>query len=108
MRDDHKEEIRVFREVDNVDRALKNQLSEALPEIYIKRFRDRHTNTLNDSSHNILKYLFDTYGDLTPEELSSTEEKVKTKVFDITQPLIVMFNEIQDLQDMAIAANNAY
>ena len=35
-------------------------------------------------------------------------ESLKAKVFDITQPLIVMYNEVQDLQDMATAANNSF
>ena len=60
MREDHKEAVRVFREVDNVDKILKKQLVAALPDIYLKRFRNRHTNTLTDSLPVILAYLFQT------------------------------------------------
>ena len=108
MRDDHKEAVRVFREVDNVEKALKKQLVDAMPELYLKRFRNRNTNTLTDSLPVILAYLFQTYGDISDEELTKAEETLKAKVFDITQPLAIMYNEIQDLQDLATAANNAF
>ena len=36
------------------------------------------------------------------------EDKLKTKVFDITQPLILLFNEVEDLQELTEAANNEY
>ena len=69
--------------------------------------RSRHTNTLTASLPVILAYLFQTYGDISEEELTSADETLKAKVFDITQPIEVMYNEIQDLQDLATAANNA-
>ena len=108
MREDHKEAVRVFREADNVEKALKKQFAEAMPELYLKRFRNRLTNTLTDSIPDILNYLVQTYGDISDTELSETETNLKDKLFDITQPIIVMYNEIQDLQDLAIAATNAY
>lgn len=108
MKEDHKEAIRLFREANNVEKALLKQLSEAIPELYLKRFRSRHTNTLTASLPVILAYLFQTYGDISEEELTSADETLKAKVFDITQPIEVMYNEIQDLQDLATAANNAY
>ena len=40
--------------------------------------------------------------------MGQTEKKLKENIFDITQPLIVMYNEIQDLQDMASHSSNAY
>ena len=36
MRDDHKEGVRVFREVENVDHLLKKQMATAIPSMYIK------------------------------------------------------------------------
>ena len=77
IREDHKVVIHIFREVDDVDKAVKNQLPEALPDLYLKQFRDRQTNILQDTLQVILQHLFSTYGDLTPEELSSTKEKLK-------------------------------
>ena len=108
MREDHKEVVRVFREADNVEKALKKQLAEAMPELYLKRFRNRQTNTLTASIPDILEYLFQNYGDISDTDLSEAEKSLKEKMFDITQPMIVLYNAIQDLQDLAIAANNAY
>ena len=80
MRADHNEDVRVFREADNVAKALKKQLSEAIPELYLKRFRDRNTNTLIDTLQVILQYLFSTYGEITAEELGQTENKLKKNI----------------------------
>ena len=97
MRDDHKEAIRLAREADNVERALKKQLVKAIPEMYLQRFHNCLTNTFTDPLHVMLTYLFTTYGEITPEDLTSQKEKLETKVFDIEQPLILLFNEVEDL-----------
>ena len=106
--DDHQETVRLFREVDNVDKALNKKFSNALLDLYLKRFRNRQMNTLHNTIPDILQYLFATYGDLTPEELSATAKSLKTKVFDITHPLIIMYNKVYDLEDIVTASNNAY
>ena len=42
MREDHKEVVRALCEVDNVEKALKRQLAETLPELYLKRHVNQH------------------------------------------------------------------
>ena len=39
-RDDHKEAVRLFREVVDVEKALIKQLVQAVPEVYLKPFRN--------------------------------------------------------------------
>ena len=56
----------------------------------------------------ILLYLFTNYGYITLEELKEQEEALCAKVFDIRQPFIIMFNEIEELEKIAIAASNPY
>ena len=45
-RDQHKEDIRVFNEVINVEKALLKQLVQAVPELYLKSFRNTHSNSI--------------------------------------------------------------
>ena len=80
-REDHKEAIRRFRESENVDKALKKQLAEAIPAFYLKRFRNPTTNTFTVSLSTILHYLFTTYGEITPDELREKEKKVTRNGF---------------------------
>ena len=104
MKEDHKEAIRVFKEAINVEQALIKQLGHALPELYLKRFRNRHTNSITETIPNILTHLFTTYGKITPEELETVKDTLKGKVFNIEDPLVIMYNEIEDLKELAQAA----
>ena len=45
-RDQHKEDMRVYREVVDLEQALLKQLNAALPELYTKSFRNAHTNSI--------------------------------------------------------------
>ena len=45
LHDDHKESIRLYREVVHVEKALIKQLGQALPEAYLKSFRNANTNS---------------------------------------------------------------
>ena len=108
MRNDHKEECRVAREAQNVRRALTKQLVEAVPTLYLQRFRNNVTNTFTDPVHVMLDYLFATYGDITPDELHSEKDKLEQKVFDIQQPLILLYNEVEELVELANAAHRPF
>ena len=108
LREDHKELRRVFRESVSVEAALTKQLVQALPPLYLKSFRNVHSNSITTSIPDILAYLFTTYGAISEEELENEKENLKEKIFDITQPLIILFNEIEDLQELATASHNAF
>ena len=69
MRDTHKEEIRVYRESDNVDKTLKKQMTTAIPDLYLKRFKNRLTNTITQPIPDILQHLFTTYGRVRSEHV---------------------------------------
>ena len=83
LREDHKEDIRVFKEATNVEKALIKQLGQALPELYLKRFRNRHTNSITTPIPDILTHLFEAYGNILPEELAERKQSLSTKVFDV-------------------------
>ena len=105
---EHKERIRLNREANNIEASLLKQLGQALPALYLKSFRNAYSNTFTTDITTILNHLFTTYGYITPEELSEHQEKLCAKVFDIEQPLIILFNELEELQQVACAALNPY
>ena len=108
LRENHKENLRVFHEVHNVETTLKKQIVKAIPEFYIKRFIDRTTNTLTADIPVVLAHLFRTYGKISPDHLLNLDTELRKKVFDITQPLVLLYNEVEDLQELATAAQNPY
>ena len=108
LRDDHKEAVRLYREVVHVEKALIKQLGQALPEAYLKSFRNVNTNSITTPLPTILAHLFNIYGAIEPEELYDLEQNIRAKVYDICEPLVIMFNEIEELQDIATASSNAF
>ena len=107
-RDDYKEDKRLFKEMVAVEKALLKQMSRALPVIYLKTFRNKHSNAIDKPVSEILAYLFTTYGRVSQQTLSEEQVKLREKVFDISEPLIMMYNEVEDLQDLATAAVNPF
>jgi len=108
LTNEHKELIRLNREANNVEASLLKQLSKALSELYLKSFRNEYSNTFTSNIPTIFHYLFTIYGYITPEELKGQEETLCSKVFDIQQPLIILFDELEELQQIYVAALNPY
>ena len=55
-----------------------------------------------------MDHVFTTYGAVEPEELKEQEDLLRQKVFDIGQPLIILFNEVEELQLLATASGNPF
>ena len=105
-RDQHKEAMRVYREVIDLEKALLKQLVQALSEIYVKSFHNCHSMAIFQPISTVLTTLFTTYGDVQDEEVQDIIDKLKARVFDIFEPLVGMFDEIEDLKELSIAAKN--
>lgn len=55
-----------------------------------------------------MDHLFTSYGRVPQEDLGAEESKLRATIFNISEPLIIMFNEIDDLQHMAVAEENQF
>ena len=53
-----------------------------------------------------MQYLFNAYRKIIADSLLQIENQLCETAFDITQPMVLIFNEIKDLQSMATAADN--
>ena len=84
----------------HLEATLRNQLASAFDYEILDGLRDRITNTLHTSIPNIIKYLFKEYGELSPDELFQKEDEVKAFVYDASQPVSIVFNEIMTLRDL--------
>ena len=42
------------------------------------------------------------------DTLQEVTEKLRERIFDLLEPLVVLFNEVEDLKALPIAADNEY
>ena len=105
---DHKEQIRVFREVLGVENALKSQLTKAIEPTYLTALIDPDTYDLQGTIFDSLRFLMTTYGRVTPEALADEFEKVNAIIYNPALPIDVIFNAVVDVSELAGAANIPY
>ena len=76
--------------------------------MYLKSFRNIHTNSITTSLPTLLQHLFTTYGAIEAEELHEREQNLRTKIFDICDPLIILYNDVEELQELATASDSPF
>lgn len=89
----HKEELRIFQLARNVDAALKQQIQNAVPRMYIKALANRHTGFMGVSTRQILQHLTATYGILTPRQIIANGEAFRAP-YDPTLPIEDLYERI--------------
>lgn len=108
MHEEHKEAKRVFREMVELEKLLLSQLRRAVPPQYLKQFVNHHSNNIQTPIPTILTALFQRYGKVTLDALQEAENKLKAQIFDITEPICNLFDQIEDLSEMATASDTPY
>ena len=71
--DQQAESVRIFREYFGVEKALKQQIRQAVDESYLLAIHDRNLNSLSGTVHTILNYLQLTYGKVSVSMLFDKE-----------------------------------
>ena len=96
------EQLRVYHEVENVDKALKQQIVQAIEPKYLTAVRNRTSDTITIPVYEVMEYLFNTYGEVTPETFQTKEQETKAMTFDPNIDSIdSLYNEIDDLVDLS-------
>ena len=67
-----------------------------------------HTLTIQRTIPEILELLFDRYGHIEDEDLREKEEEIKELKYELVDPRVNIFNEIEDLRDLWLVADNEY
>ena len=92
--------LEVYKECVAMERILIQQIINAVEPKYLKPLRNSTTNKLTQSIPNILQYLFDAYGDVSPQEFLTLRHQLETMTFDPQGPVDVIFTEIDDLAEI--------
>ena len=100
-RDKHQEALRMFQECLGVKRALIQQIVSAVESKYLKALRNPVTNKIVQSILAIFTYLFETYGDVTPQKLRHLTTQVEQMNFPPNEPADTLFTEIDNLAKIA-------
>ena len=96
------EALRVYHEVENVDKALKQQIVQAIEPKYLDAVRNRTSDTITIPVFEVMEHLFNTYSEITPETFQTKEQEVKALTFDPnTDSIDSLYKEIDDLVDLS-------
>ena len=106
QRHQYSEDLQQYRDVQAMERTIIQQIVAAIEPKYLRALRDRGTNRINKTIPQILKYLFDTFGDITPKEFKQLRDQVESMIFDPSEPVDTIFAEIEDLENIADMAEN--
>lgn len=103
---DYDESMRLWREVEAVERALVQQIVAAVEPKYLKALRNQITTKIMRDVKGILSYLFDNYGKVPPAVLKDMKRKVEDYDLDPNDPVDLLFVEIDELADVYTLQKN--
>ena len=108
MCDQHRERLRVFREVQGVDQALRQQIATAIELQYLEAIRNTATGRIALPVRDIIRHLYSVYGRVTPQKLQDRENAVRQMVYDPVNTIDGIFTAVDELVQYADAANSPY
>lgn len=98
--------MRVYKEVTNLEKALIKQIVQAINAEYLKALRNSTNNTITLQIINLLTYLFNMYRYVAPSKVEIVEQKLKTLYWNPYNPLVLLYNSIEDFKSLAEEATN--
>ena len=99
----HNKNIRLIRETININNALLKQIN-TIDADYIRELQNEITSTITKTIPQVLMFLFTRYGEVNNERVIKEEDKVKNFTWIITDPAVVIYNLINDLDTISEAA----
>ncbi len=67
-----------FRTYKDTDKALRNMLIDAVPDIYLRKIKDKQIGYSNVTCLQVLTHLWDNYGVITQAELDENQDRMRT------------------------------
>ena len=85
-------------------RTFIQQIIEAIDTKYITAFRNPITGKITPPVPTILDFLHNNYRRITPHQLDDKTTTVKAMIYDLAQPIDIIFNTINDLVEYSRVA----
>jgi hypothetical protein len=83
------------------EKALIAQVVASIDPIYLRALLNRTTGQYSNDIRTVFEHLFTTYGKITPQQVKAKEAAILGMHYDISQPVDIVFNAIDDLSDLA-------
>jgi hypothetical protein len=107
LKEAHQENICIFREVQGVEKALIQQIVQAVEAPYLASIRDRTSNSLRGTVYDILAHLQGVYGRVSPQMLEDRDNELRSMVYNTQLPIDTVFNAVDDYVDFAFLGDQA-
>jgi hypothetical protein len=91
--------------VQGVEKALIQQLVQAVEAPYLASLRDRISNSLRGTVYQVLEHLQTNYGRVSPQMLEDREQELRTMTYNTKYPIDTVFNAVEDYVDYAELGN---
>jgi len=101
----HANALRDFQVYNLTSNALKAQLLQACPSIYLRALEHAHFGLTRVTPLEILTHLMTTYGQITPADALANGAALHTPFWNPPEPIETLFQTLQDRLDYAAAAN---
>ena len=103
----HKEELHIFRQVENSDLTLKSQLIDVFDETYFRGLRNRHTGFSGVSYFRMISNLYVNYGTITAVDLIENERRMDTP-FDQSGAIETYIDQTEDAVEFTEAGASPF
>lgn len=92
----------------NLEKALLKIIFQAMPEVFLKPSQNQYSNGIDTPIQDIYDDLMTTDGVVPEEDLVAASTALMARVFDISQPLVVIYKKMDNLQQLATVAGLLY
>ena len=90
-----------------IERAIIQQINTAVDPDCLSDLIDNKTGLLEGPVHLIMAQLFETYGAITPQTLTSAKAALETTTYNHAKPITTVFTAINEYANMAEVAESA-
>ena len=106
QKDEHNKALKAFNECNLLERTLIQQIKEAIENDYMEGYVDEDTGLVRGTVPEIMKYLFETYGHISPTTLNEKREEILNMTYDPNKPIDLLFNKISKYATVADVAGS--
>ena len=89
-------------------RTLLQQILDAIGHQYLDLFTNEYTGQLTGDISAVFAYIFDNYAKASQDDVEAQYELVRALTYDLRDPLVTLYTPIDDLQKVAVAAENPF
>jgi hypothetical protein len=101
------ENTKLFNSCDLIKRTIIQQINTALDDDCLADLLDDDTGLFTGTVPEIIQNLFETYGAITPQSLTTAKAKVEATTYNHARPIINIFTAINEYGNMTKAADAA-